>query len=275
MKDSVDDPATAAAARAAEWGTLGRRWADTVRYLRRNPSLGVGLALIVLLGALRWAGGSSSIRTSRGRWPRRPSRPPSWAYPFGTDMQGRNLLARHGLRHLPHVEDGADRRVPGRAIGAVLGFVARVLRRLGGYGHQSGGGRADHGARVAGPGGHRRRCDAQHDHGQMAVIVALLAWRQPARQIRGQVLVMRELGVRAGWPAFPVRAASRIIFREMMPNLIPYLMRQLRGGRPRPSWPAWGWRRWAWAPGRADAGHDHLLGDVQLRLHAGHVVVDR
>ena len=52
MKDSVDDPATAAAARAAEWGTLGRRWADTVRYLRRNPSLAVGSATFTLTVAV-------------------------------------------------------------------------------------------------------------------------------------------------------------------------------------------------------------------------------
>lgn len=56
----------------------------------------------------------------------------------------------------------------------------------------------------------------------MAVTIALLAWREPTRQIRAQVLVMREapyvkLAVLNG------ADAARIIFREMVPNLLPYL----------------------------------------------------
>ena len=56
----------------------------------------------------------------------------------------------------------------------------------------------------------------------MAITIALLAWREPARKIRAQVLVMREA------PYVMVArlngaSAARIIFLEMMPNLLPYL----------------------------------------------------
>ena len=56
----------------------------------------------------------------------------------------------------------------------------------------------------------------------MGIIIALLAWREPARQIRSQVLVMREaqyvkLAILNG------ASALRIIFLEMMPNLLPFL----------------------------------------------------
>ncbi len=56
----------------------------------------------------------------------------------------------------------------------------------------------------------------------MALIIALFAWPGPARVIRSQVLTMREHGYvqmaqLSGVPTFD------IMFREMMPNLMPYL----------------------------------------------------
>ena len=60
----------------------------------------------------------------------------------------------------------------------------------------------------------------------MAITIALLAWREPTRQIRAQVLVMREAPyVKVAW--LNGAGALRIIFREMMPNLLPYPRRQL------------------------------------------------
>jgi peptide/nickel transport system permease protein len=56
----------------------------------------------------------------------------------------------------------------------------------------------------------------------MAITIALLAWREPARKIRAQVLVMREapyvLVARLNGAG-----TARIIAREMIPNLLPYL----------------------------------------------------
>jgi peptide/nickel transport system permease protein len=57
---------------------------------------------------------------------------------------------------------------------------------------------------------------------QMALAVAVLAWRWPARTVRSQVLVMREA------PYVQIAKLSGtsdigIIFKEMMPNLAPYV----------------------------------------------------
>jgi peptide/nickel transport system permease protein len=56
----------------------------------------------------------------------------------------------------------------------------------------------------------------------MAITIAFLAWREPTRRIRAQVLVMREA------PYVMVAHLNgagflRIIFREMIPNLLPYI----------------------------------------------------
>ena len=223
MKDSMDDPATAAASRAAEWGTRGRRWADTVRYLRRNPSLGVGLALIVLLAAVA-LGGRLFIDPNIARpLAAPPSRPPSWTYPFGTDMQGRNLLGVLIVGTYLTLKVGLIAGFLGIAIGAVLGFVAAFY-----------GGWVDTAINlvvdvlltvpallflvvIAANVTRNMTTD------QMAFTVALLAWRQPTRQIRSQALVMRELGY-VQMARLSGTSSLGIIFRELMPNLIPYLM---------------------------------------------------
>ena len=56
----------------------------------------------------------------------------------------------------------------------------------------------------------------------MALIVALLAWMTPTRTIRAHVLTMRERGYVAV-ARLSGASSFQIIFREMMPNLLPYL----------------------------------------------------
>jgi peptide/nickel transport system permease protein len=69
----------------------------------------------------------------------------------------------------------------------------------------------------------------QVDISSMALILALFAWAGPTRVIRAQALSLRERGyVRmarlSGAPPF------EIVFREMLPNLLPYLASSLAGG---------------------------------------------
>src|SRR5207248_2678753 len=61
---------------------------------------------------------------------------------------------------------------------------------------------------------------------QMALVVAALAWLWPTRTIRAQVLTMRE---RAYVHVARLSGASnfKIIFLELMPNLLPYLAASL------------------------------------------------
>src|SRR5436190_1190912 len=61
---------------------------------------------------------------------------------------------------------------------------------------------------------------------QMALVVAALAWLWPTRTIRAQVLTMRE---RAYVHVARLSGASnlKVIFFELMPNLLPYLAASL------------------------------------------------
>ena len=63
---------------------------------------------------------------------------------------------------------------------------------------------------------------------QMALVIAVLAWLWPTRTIRAQVLTMRE---RAYVHVARLSGASglKIIFFELMPNLLPYLAASLVG----------------------------------------------
>ena len=57
---------------------------------------------------------------------------------------------------------------------------------------------------------------------QMAIVVASLAWLNPTRTIRAQVLTLRERGF-VEVARLNGMTGPEIILREMMPNLLPYL----------------------------------------------------
>ena len=57
---------------------------------------------------------------------------------------------------------------------------------------------------------------------QMAIVVASLAWLNPTRTIRAQVLTLRERGY-VEVARLNGMSGPEIILREMMPNLLPYL----------------------------------------------------
>src|SRR5262249_60713670 len=74
-----------------------------LRYMRRNVSLVVGILLLLAL-ALFVGIGHIMVDTSKSRALSVPAlRPPSLQYPFGTDRQGRDLLATMvaGTPHAP------------------------------------------------------------------------------------------------------------------------------------------------------------------------------
>jgi peptide/nickel transport system permease protein len=57
---------------------------------------------------------------------------------------------------------------------------------------------------------------------QMAIVVSLLAWLNPTRTIRSQVLTLRERGY-VEIARLNGMSGPEIIVRELMPNLLPYL----------------------------------------------------
>ena len=68
---------------------------------------------------------------------------------------------------------------------------------------------------------------------QMAFVISILAWPGPARAIRSQVLVMRERGY-VEMARMSGTSTIGIVFKEMMPNLSPYVWLALLHQSPGP-----------------------------------------
>src|SRR5213080_4901303 len=98
------------------------------RYMRRNVSLVVGLLLLFTL-ALFVGIGHIVVDTSKSRALSVPAlRPPSLQYPFGTDRQGRDLLATMVAGTPLTLRIGFIAGFLGVGIGSVLGFVSAYYR---------------------------------------------------------------------------------------------------------------------------------------------------
>lgn len=193
-----------------------------MRYSRRNPTLALGIGL--LLALVLFAGiGPIFVDTSRAYALSVPaSRPMSWEFPLGTDRQGRDLLAVMIAGTPLTLRIGLIAGAIGTFIGTILGFISAYYR-----------GAVDTIIRggvdvlltipplmvmiliaVAIKGGMTVN--------GMALVVSLLAWVWPARTIRAQVLTMRESGyIRVA--QLSGMSSPEIIVEEMMPNLLPYL----------------------------------------------------
>src|SRR5206468_4740230 len=96
----------------------------SLRYMRRNVSLVVCLLLLLSL-ALFVGIGHIVVDTSKSRALSVPAlRPPSLQYPFGTDRQGRDLLATMVAGTPLTLRIGFIAGLLGVGIGAILGFVS-------------------------------------------------------------------------------------------------------------------------------------------------------
>jgi len=157
-----------------------------------------------------------------------PLLPPSRELPFGSDKQGRDLFAVMVVGTPMTLRIGLIAGFLGVGFGSVLAFVAAYY---GGWVDTLLTGIVDVGLTVPGlmvlivvammvPGGLSVE--------QMALVVASLAWLYPARTIRSQVLTLRERSYIhvARLSGMPPRA---IIFKEILPNLLPYLAASLVG----------------------------------------------
>jgi len=191
-------------------------------YLRRNPSLAVGIALLAAL-ALFVIIGNLLVDTEDARPLSAPTlRPPSSDYPFGTDRQGRDLLAVMVAGTPLTLRIGFVAGFLGVGVGTVLAFVAAYYRGMVDMVIR---GIADIGLTV--PGLLVLIIIAVSIKGtltvnQMAIVVASLAWLYPTRTIRAQVLSLRERGY-VEVARLSGMSGLGIIFIELMPNLLPYL----------------------------------------------------
>lgn len=202
--------------------------AGAVRYLRRNGRLVVGIILLLILFLFAFVG-RMFVDVSRAYPLSAPAnQPPSWELPFGSDSQGRDLLAVGVMGTYLTTKIGVIAGSLGLGFGTILGFLAAYY-----------GGVLDTIVRwvvdvlltipsllvlvvIA------STFQGGIDVNGMALVVAVLAWMWPARVIRSQVLTMKQ---RAFVRVAQLSGSSNleIIFKELMPNLLPFLGASLVG----------------------------------------------
>ncbi|MGH2534484.1 MAG: ABC transporter permease [Thermomicrobiales bacterium] len=215
-------PAAIPTTRQMVFAELGRRTVGVTGHLRRNPKLLVGLLLLVVLLGLGALGPLVHDVSWADPMSVPPDLPPSRDYPFGTESQGRDMLAL-AMRGIPlTIRIGLQAGAIGLGIGIVLGFIA-------GYA----GGMIDTIIRSAAdimlsvPGLLVLIVIAASIKGLVSIqtislVVASLAWMFPTRTIRAQILSLRERPY-VEMAKLNGMNGGQIVLRELMPNLLPYL----------------------------------------------------
>ncbi len=152
---------------------------------------------------------------------------PDAAHPLGTESNGRDMLALLIVATPRSLRVGLIAATIGMAIGIILGFTAGYM-----------GGWVDNVIRTGADAfitipalivlivisSYVRQITVEN----MALLLALFAWPGPTRLLRGQVLSMREQGY-VRMAALSGVSTFSIMFKEMMPNLLPYLAASFTG----------------------------------------------
>jgi len=191
-------------------------------WVRRHGKLSAGLTImgvLVLFSAL----GPLYVDTGDAQpMSAMPDVRPSWEYPFGTDDQGRNLLAVAvvglPLTLLVGLIAGAVAIVIGTILGITAGYVGGVTDVVI---------RGISDVLLTVPGlvvliTIAASIEGVISVGLMALVVSSLAWMWPTRTIRSQVLSLRERSY-IQMAKLSGMKTHEIIFFEIMPNLLPYL----------------------------------------------------
>jgi peptide/nickel transport system permease protein len=197
-----------------------------LRYLRRNKSLVVGLALLAFL-LIFSIGGSLVVDTNKLAYPLAavPLQPPGVEYPLGTDKDGRDLLAVMIRGILLTGAIGLIAGTIGITVGVVLGLLAGYF-----------GGGFDSVVRwitevlltipglilliiIAGTIVDKNKVTVL----TMALVASILAWVGPTRVVRAQVLTMKERTF-VNVARLSGMGNVEIIFKELMPNMLPFLV---------------------------------------------------
>lgn len=198
------------------------------RYVRRNKSLLVGILLLLGLVAFALIGGWLVNPDNARPLSTRVLQPPSWQLPFGSDRQGRNLFAVITTGTLLTLRIGLIAGFIGVAIGATLAFISAYY---GGWVDSVVRGIVDIGLTVPNLMVLIVVALALREGmtvNVMALVIASLAWLYPARTIRSQVLTLRERAY-VQIARLSGMTGPGIILKELVPNLLPYIMASLVG----------------------------------------------
>ena len=201
-----------------------------ISYVRRNPALGIGMGILLLL-ILFVTVGRLFVDESKAYALSVPiNQPPSKEYPFGTDSQGKDLLAGMVVGTGMTLTIGFIAGAIGLGLGALLGFTSGYY-----------GGTFDTVVKfvvdvlmtipsfllliliattLSDP--------STLKPVEMALILSITAWVRPTRTIRAQVLSMKERPF-VMMAKLSGMSGIEIILKEMMPNLLPFLAISLAG----------------------------------------------
>jgi len=195
-----------------------------LRYLRRNPSLMIGLLILFALIAFTVIGLLTVNPKNAYPLAVRSKQPPSAQYPLGTDFFGRDMLTAMVIGIWQTALIGVLAGAIGTLIGVVLGFTSAYF-----------GGPIDSGVKgicqiltpipvlliqvVIASSIDKRSVTIY----TMALIVVMLAWMGPTLVIRSQVLTMKERQFVSVAKLSGV-GNTGIIFGEIMPNLLPFIV---------------------------------------------------
>ena len=200
----------------------------TFIYLRESTMLSAGLAVMALILLFAFAGPIFVDTKMAEPLSAIPRQAPSSEHPFGTDDSGRDLLAVMIVGVPLTLRIGFLAGAVGLGVGVLLGFLSGYV-----------GGKVD--AVIRGtvdtlltvPGlvvliSIASTIREEISVNLMAMVVASLAWMWPTRTIRSQVLTLRERAY-VHMAKLNGMNTMEIIWKELFPNLLPYLAANLAG----------------------------------------------
>lgn len=195
----------------------------SLRYLRRNKGLAIGLFILLLLVLFTVYGLATADLNHAYPVTVKNKQPPSLEFPLGTDFFGRDLYVAMvvGLKQTATI--GILAGALGTLIGVVLGFISayyggwldliikgicQILTPIPAFLIQ-----------VIIAGSLDKRDVTIYT---MAFVVVLLAWMGPTLVIRAQVLTMKERQF-VSVAKLSGMGDLGIIFSEILPNLLPFI----------------------------------------------------
>ncbi len=225
---------------------------ELLRYVGRNPSLGWGMGLLLLLLLFSTAGRLFIDPEDAYALATMPDLPPSFnwdalrnrgelglslrealveafRHSFGTDSQGKGLLACLVIGTWMTLQIGAIAGAVGLGVGTLLGFVSGyyagtlfdsivtavvdIVLTMPGF-------------LILVLIASSLTDPSKMTVPQMGLIVSTVSWAFPTRAIRAQVLSMRQRPF-VMMAQLSAMSGPEIILKELMPNLLPYLIMSL------------------------------------------------